>query len=408
MKLRVLHSERFSCHSCGLCCRAGWNVELLPKEIVSVPALAWPEGDPLHGVQALGRFAGKTVLAHKPSGACVFLDEASNRCRIHEQFGEAAKPLGCRLFPFHIMPTFRNEVSVSARYDCPSVRQNKGATHEEQRAAIEGYARELNLPHEGFDEATRSYLVKEQIEAITEFAAVLLRSFERDEQRTLFLFLLAEWLPSLKVGVLDRAALGHAFPMLKEKVEALTAGPIRRPGWLDRLAFRTLLAFALRRDEDILKGEANRFRRALGMSAVVLGFGSLRGLGTIHRAGRWRRAGLFRRAIPPADPDAMAMHWRMVRSKLGSMQFMGPANGGRDFLAGLHSLALLYPFVLAVAKFTAGNRGATEISEDDIDYAVMAIEHSYGKLPILNQKLARFLESRLLQPEIFVRLARSI
>src|SRR5690349_966384 len=112
MKLRVLEGERFSCQSCTQCCR-DWHVELLANEVRDIPALAWPEGDELRekGAGVLKAFAGKTVLAHRANGACIFLNEANGRCRIHEQFGESAKPLGCRLFPFHITPTFRNEVS---------------------------------------------------------------------------------------------------------------------------------------------------------------------------------------------------------------------------------------------------------------------------------------------------------
>lgn len=407
MKLRVLATERFSCHSCGNCCR-GWRVELLPADIEKIREMFWPADDALHGVDVLDHFAGKTVLAHRAGGACVFLDEATNRCRIHEKFGESAKPLGCRLFPFHITPTFRNEASVTTRFDCPSVRKNRGVSLEERRGELERYARELNLPQEGFDEKTRSYLHREQIEAIVDFAGMLLGAFKRDDQRAIFLFLLAGWLPSLKVNELDRAMLGNAFPMLKEQVEILSSGAARRPGAGGRLAFRALLALALRRDEDIMKGHSSRLGRAVGMTKVILGRGGLRDLGASHREGKLAKARLFHEEIKLADSAAMSLHWRMIRAKLGSMQFMGPANGGRDFLAGLRSLAMLYPLVVAVARYSAGNRGSHEVNEDDVEYAVMAIEHSYGKLPILNQPQAKFLEARLMEPETFVRLVRSV
>ena len=42
-------------------------------------------------------------LGHLADGACVFLDPAG-RCRIHAKFGEAAKPLACRLYPLVIHP----------------------------------------------------------------------------------------------------------------------------------------------------------------------------------------------------------------------------------------------------------------------------------------------------------------
>jgi lysine-N-methylase len=140
-------------------------VQLLEGEEQRIASLNWPEGDPLRGASYFQSFAGHRVLAHRPSGACLFLDERTNRCRIHEKFGESVKPLGCRLFPFHITPTFKGEASVTARYDCPSVRQNLGQPHEAQKADLQRYAKAMNLSQEGFDEAARNGMSKEQIEA---------------------------------------------------------------------------------------------------------------------------------------------------------------------------------------------------------------------------------------------------
>ena len=47
------------------------------------------------------------------------------------------------------------------------------------------------------------------------------------------------------------------------------------------------------------------------------------------------------------------MVWRLVRNKLESYSFLGVADGNRDFLVGLRSLALLYPLTLAAAKHHA-------------------------------------------------------
>src|SRR4051794_18388731 len=120
MKLRVLDNENFSCHSCTNCCR-DWHVELLPGEAQRLEQLAWAAGDPLVGAKVLFEHAGKTFVAHRTDGSCVFLNLDNGRCRIHEQFGAEVKPLGCRLFPFQITPTFAGEASITGRYDCPSI-----------------------------------------------------------------------------------------------------------------------------------------------------------------------------------------------------------------------------------------------------------------------------------------------
>jgi len=56
-------------------------------------------------------------LGHQADGACMFLDEAK-RCRIHARFGEAAKPLACRLFPLAIYPAGK-KMFVGLRFSCP-------------------------------------------------------------------------------------------------------------------------------------------------------------------------------------------------------------------------------------------------------------------------------------------------
>src|SRR5438477_12188738 len=105
MKLHVLSGENFTCQSCTLCCRS-WFVELIPGEADSVRALAWPKDDPLAGIDPIITHRGKTMLTRRADGACLFLNESNGLCRIHEKFGVEAKPLGCRVFPFQIAPTF--------------------------------------------------------------------------------------------------------------------------------------------------------------------------------------------------------------------------------------------------------------------------------------------------------------
>src|SRR4051794_37822823 len=130
MKLQVLADERFSCRSCTSCCRS-WFVELMPGEEEGIVGLRWPAGDALEGARPILKHGGKTLLARRGDGACLFLNEKNGLCRIHEEFGEEAKPLGCRVFPYQIAPTFKGEATVIGRFDCPTVRKNEGKLHSE-------------------------------------------------------------------------------------------------------------------------------------------------------------------------------------------------------------------------------------------------------------------------------------
>jgi Fe-S-cluster containining protein len=406
MKLRVLADARFTCQCCAQCCR-GWHVELLAGESERITKLKWPAGDPLERSPAMFQHAGKVYLPHQVDGSCVFLNTTSGLCRIHEQFGLETKPLGCQLYPFRIVPTFAGEASVTFRYDCPTVRENRGAPMLESLVELKRFEKQLVLP-ENFDRSVMGSFDEPQIEAVCDFVGTLLGGFDRNEDRALFISIVCDWLGEIAPQKLDRAALAGAFLELKKRVQSAVAAPARRPGLIHRLAFRTLLGIYLRRDEDVLNGHASRFTRLISMFCFVLGFGSFRGLGVSHPVGKLSRAGWFASTIPAPSVDVSALHWHMIRAKLESFQFMGSANPGHNFLSGLRSLALLYPLMLAAAKYRAGNRGSASIDSSDIDYAVAAIEHSFGRGAMLRLPFARSLETFLLETSAFGRLVRTI
>jgi Fe-S-cluster containining protein len=382
-------------------------VELLAGESERIEKLKWPAGDPLERTPAMFRHAGNVYLPHQADGSCVFLNASNGLCRIHEHFGMEIKPLGCQLYPFRIVPTFKGEASVTYRYDCPTVRQNQGAAMAESLPELKRFAERLVLP-EHFGEQACGGFDREQIEAVCEFLGTLLNAFDRNDQRALFINSLCDWLDEIPPEELDRPKLAGAFVELKKRVQSALSGSPRPLGLLHRVAFRTLLGIYLRRDEDVLNGHASRLGRLFSMYAIVAGFGSFSGLGVSHPKGKLRFAGLFQAKIAPPEVSVSALHWRMIRAKLESFQFMGSANLGHDFVAGLRSLALLYPLVLAAAKYRAGNRGVMSIDQSDIDYAVAAIEHSYGRGAVLHLPFARSLEKFLLEPAGFVRLLQTV
>jgi Fe-S-cluster containining protein len=406
MKLLVLEEPKFTCSTCATGCR-NWHVELLTDEIDRVKNLPWPKQDPLFGVQGVMNHAGRSYLAHAPDGVCVFLNRQNNLCRIHADFGVDVKPLGCRLYPFQISPTFSGEATVSPRYTCPTVRKNVGVSHREALPELRQLAKKMQFP-DFFDPATTCNLDRDQTYAVCEFASTLVHAFSQNDQRALFLIALCDFLSSLSVDELDRESLGTAFIQIKQGVEAAAVHTIKRPGWFTRLAFRTYLGLHLRRDEDVLDGRAGRLERVKAMIAFVLGIGSFKGLGVVHPAGTLGKARFFTPQLSSNDPAVFELHWRMIATKLMSLHFIGAANHGRDLLAGLRSLALLYPLVAAAAKYRAGNRGASVVEIEDVDYAVGVIEHNFGRSRVLAQPFARQIEKLLLEPQLFLRLVKTI
>lgn len=406
MKLRVLPTEHFTCHSCTNCCRH-WHVELIEGEADRLTKCRWPQGDPLAGASVLLRHSGKTFVAHRLDGACIFLNESNGRCRIHEQFGAAAKPLGCRLFPFQVAPTFDGEATVIGRFDCPTIRQNKGAAHADELPAIRQLLPSIHLPP-AFDENDRCHLEKDQIQAATEFVVTMLPGLDGDERKALFIAYLCDGIAATMAEDLDRGALARAYPILRNEVEQVMSTNARRPGMAARMSFRMLLGMYLRRDEDVLDGRAGRVGRAIAMGMVVLGFGNIRRLGVNHPIAGVHRARLFSPTPMLVAPGAFELFWRMVQVRLESLQFMGSAAGGRNFIEGLRMLVLLYPLVRAAARIAAEGRGASQVGPQDVDFAVAAIEHSFGRLAVLNQSSNRSVERLLIERAIFTRLARTV
>src|SRR5205085_48930 len=128
----------------GGCCRQHL-IEVTVDERQRIESQHWTAAE---GVPAdrplfvrLGLFPGseRYRLAHQPDGACIFLNE-QGRCRIHAKFGEAAKPLACRIYPYAFHPAGKS-IAVSLRFSCPSVVANRGATLESQKRDLKALER---------------------------------------------------------------------------------------------------------------------------------------------------------------------------------------------------------------------------------------------------------------------------
>ncbi|MCA9072424.1 MAG: YkgJ family cysteine cluster protein, partial [Planctomycetaceae bacterium] len=134
--------QNWSCHNCSGCCRQH-QIEITTEERERIEKQNWtpnegiPENQPLF--QTVGPVWGRRqTLAHQSDGACVFLNE-EGLCRIHAKFGEAAKPLACRIYPYAFHPSGKR-VAVSLRFSCPSVVSNLGKPLADNRSELKKIA----------------------------------------------------------------------------------------------------------------------------------------------------------------------------------------------------------------------------------------------------------------------------
>lgn len=121
-----LPQQRFRCHGCTNCCR-DIVVHLTAADRRKIDEQGWADRLDVPPYVRLGR---GWVLNQTTDNRCVFL-MSDGKCRIHAEFSASAKPLGCQLFPFVLLPA-DGAWQLSTRFDCPSVAASKGdaiATH---------------------------------------------------------------------------------------------------------------------------------------------------------------------------------------------------------------------------------------------------------------------------------------
>lgn len=411
MRLHVLPDERFSCHQCTDCCRH-WHVELMDAEVQSLPRLSWPQGDALRGVDPLLRLQGRVYLKHKPSGACIFLNETNGLCRVHEQFGASAKPAGCRLFPFQLTPTFPGQAAVLSRFDCPSVRKNAGEPVSQRRTELLALAREIGLS-EGKGakhEPPMDGLSQRALENFVGFMLEHLPKFESHNARSLFMC----YAPAALRVRLANPFVPADFPGLHQTLnqaiaDTLALSPVPRMTRSTKVSFRAMLSAYLRRDEDVVDSRASRWGRSLAVTMFTMGFGGAHRLGVKHPYSPVRQAGLFSRSYDLSEADGSPL-WRMIRNRLETLTFFGAGNFGLGPLDGLVSLAMVPPLTLATAKlFAAGKpdapaEGKISIDAASLELAIAAIEHGFGRSPLLGTSVMRFYDNLLGNPGAFTRL----
>ena len=129
-------AEHWDCHHCGDCCK-GTIVMLSDADLEEIRRQKWHERAEYRRTKVVvrqGLFGGRYRLAQRPDGYCVFRT-ADERCRIHQEFGYAAKPLVCRVAPLEFVPLSQFAYLTAHRY-CPSAAAGRGRPLEEHVAPL--------------------------------------------------------------------------------------------------------------------------------------------------------------------------------------------------------------------------------------------------------------------------------
>lgn len=389
--------QHWSCHNCGAGCCRQHAIEVTEEERQRILAQGWTAQDGVPAGAALFTShagpAGERCyrLAHRADGACVFLDERG-LCRIHAKFGEPAKPLACRVYPYAFHPA-GDKVTVSLRFSCPSVVANRGQSMQQNRSEIQRLARAV-VP-EGYALMPPPVLSRRRALAwpeILHFAAALDDTLAPvDAPMTVKLQRALAWLAvaeQAQLEVLQGKQMPGYLAFIREAAckelpaQGAPLQPGDAPSALARMLFRQLTAQYARRDTavDLAAGWPARLRLLGAVLRFTGGAGLAPPLQPVFRTVPF--ASLEQPFGIPAESEAL---WtRYFRVKVQGLHFCGPAYYGLPLVEGFKDLALLYPATMWIARWLAASQGRDRLLAADVEQALAIADHHHGYSPVFN------------------------
>lgn len=379
--------QHYDCSGCGECCRGRFAILITEEDKARIETQGWTSEDlALKRGQALfTKRGGEYQLAHRDNGHCVFLQD-DGLCRIHAKFGEPAKPLACRMYPFKLV-TLGQNVRVDVRFDCPSSAGNHGRPVSAHRAALQELAK-IAIP----DEAAalpvpplhgKVAMTWGQLARITEFFERVLLDVSLDITRRVAACVnLADILrQSREIPPEGRkldAYLDEAVSLVQEDA---VNDPLTRvqPQPAEMLAFRQIVGVYGRIDQ--VGEKANVLRRLTTSVRMVSGKGAVPALrdGFPHVA----FADLEESGGVPSGEAAASLE-RYLHTHLSSMGFFGKSFYDRSYLDGLGSLLLVYPIACWFARAFARETGQPVLDAASVQHALQIVDHQHGITPMLD------------------------
>lgn len=397
-RLEMPAGQNWSCHSCGDCCRGRLSITVTAEEKQRIEQQGWTAADGVEPAKMIVAGLTHHRLGHQADGACVFLD-AQNRCRIHAKFGEAAKPLACRLYPLLIHPAGK-KVRIGLRFSCPSAAANLGKSLAGQGTEIAKLAKSV-LPddHEEIPAPPVAATPGLDWPDFLRFTNWLDRTLaEENVPVALKLLRGLHWLEMVERGCLDQISGDGADEILEalvqSAVEKLAVMPkdLEPPTGFGKLFLRLMVLEHARTatvaDREIRSGQ--RWQ----MLVAALKF--------IRSSGRTPELRAELKRVPFAEieksfgalsPGAEALLTRYFRVKIQSLQFCGTAFHDCSLIEGFRNLALLFPIIVWLARWLAVSDGHSALTDADMVKAVSLVDYQYSFAPYLGWR-TRLLHQR--------------
>ena len=381
--------QNWSCHNCSGCCRQHL-IEITEEERQRILGQKWtPEDGILDGPVVVPHRSSLLKkswrLAHAKDGGCVFLND-DGLCRIHAKFGEAAKPLACRIYPYALHPAGK-KVTVSLRFSCPSVVANLGKPVSENRDELKKIER-LVVPKNA-DRIPPPRVNKRETLDWPDTLKVIhaLEELLTDEDggsvieclfRALFVVGLVD---QAQFGLIRGARLGDFLEIISEAAAAEEIPDSVQPASVMRMQFRLLVAHYARKDTvvDLDAGLAGRWRLFRAATKFASGRGSATPLQNCFQEVPFEMMEQSFGELPDEFEEILT---RYLCVKLQGLHFCGPAYYDIPLVEGFRSLALIVPAICWIARWLAASDGRSVWTTEDLSKAMTIADHHHGYSPV--------------------------
>jgi len=385
--------ERWDCTSCGQCCR-GAIIPLDGADLQRLRSQQWDKHPDYRGVKTIvrqGVFPRRYRLAQRDDGRCVFLTE-QGRCRIHEEFGLAAKPLVCRMYPLQLVP-LDDVALLTVRRSCPTAAADQGRELLAHREAVRQFVRERPqlaqtvLPPAISGNARRSWqdtrLVTGTLERLlTDSQYPLVRRMVHGLR---FCDLLAQ----CRVVKQDRQQWSELVTLLAEGVRQEVADLFRErvaPGKAASVLFRQTVAEYLRLHPRFAVQPS--WRERLRLASAALSFA--RGKGPVPRLHDSFPDGTFeaieQRKLGHLGAELQQPLQRYFETVASSHQYAVLSRRGWSLIDKFRALAVAYPVALWMVRYFCGDRAP---EADEIIDIITAIDRGQGWGPLVGRQHLR-------------------